>query len=123
MICCLSSNPAWSEPRETRMTAILTWRAQRRNAQCVTPSGAAGSVELRLFVPRPLELEEVRIRREGHRGVPELAGLFTARDPREHRPEERHTVDVDGRRADIVTDRIHALVVALAQRVVVFGAR
>src|SRR3981081_3736589 len=101
------------------MTAILPWWARRRNARGVAPPGATMSVELRLLVPRALELEKVRIGGEGHRGIPQLAGFLTARNPRKHRPEERHTVDVDGRRADIVTDRVHAGVVTLAQRLVV----
>ena len=78
-----------------------------------TQSNSGGSVR------RALELEEVRIRRERHRRVPQLAGLLAARDPRQHRAEERDAVDVDGRRADVVADRVHALVVALAQRLVV----
>ena len=66
-----------------------------------------------------LELPEVRIGREGHRGVPELAGFLAARDLRQHRAEERDAVDVNGRRADVVADRVHSGVVALAQRLVV----
>src|ERR1700722_3947397 len=69
-----------------------------------------------------LELPEVRIGRERHRGVPQLAGLLAARNLREHRTEERHAVDVDGRGADVVADGVHALVVALAQGLVVLVA-
>src|ERR1700692_318135 len=98
------------------MTAILTRVPQRRNARWCHVAEHEGSVELGLFVTSPLELEEVRIGRERHRGVPQLPGLFAARDPRDHRPEERDAVDVDGRRTDVRTDRAHPGVVALTQR-------
>src|ERR1700704_2601676 len=77
------------------------------------------SVELRRLGPAALELPEVRIGRERHRGVPQLARFLAARDLREHRAEEGDAVDVDGRGADVVADRVHALVVTLAQRLVV----
>ncbi len=50
--------------------------------------------------------------------VPDLAGLLTARDARQHRAEESHAVDVEHGRADVHADRVHAAVVADAQRLV-----
>ena len=60
----------------------------------------------------------MRVGRQNHRGVPEFPGLLAAWDPRQHRAEEGDTVDVDGRSADVGADRVHAGVVARAQRVV-----
>ena len=50
-------------------------------------------------------------------------GVLAARDPRKNRSEERDSVDVDRRCADVVADGIHACVVTLAKRVVVIGRR
>src|SRR6185312_560174 len=98
------------------MPAILT--------QARGPAGWGGSppylsVEFGLFGAAALELEEVRVGREGHRGVPQLARFLAARDLGEHRSEERHIVDVDGRCADVIADRVHPGVVARAHRFVV----
>src|ERR1700751_1779565 len=101
------------------MPDILTRITQRRNARGVASLAAQRSVEFGRLGTGPLELKKVWVGREGHRGVPELARFLAARNFREHRPEERHTVDVDGWRADVVADRVHPGVVTLAQRVVV----
>ncbi|AFP41023.1 hypothetical protein MSMEI_4571 [Mycolicibacterium smegmatis MC2 155] len=61
----------------------------------------------------------MRVGREGDGGVPQLAGLLAARDARQDRAEERDAVDVDGGGADVVTDGVHAGVVAATQRLVV----
>ena len=71
------------------------------------------SVELRWLGAGALEFVEVRIGGEDHRCVPQLAGLFPARDLGQHGPEERHPVDVDGGRTDVIADGVHAGVVAL----------
>ncbi|CFR77107.1 Uncharacterised protein [Mycobacterium tuberculosis] len=61
----------------------------------------------------------MRVGSEGNRGIPELAGFLAARNLREHRPEERHTIDMDRRRTDVLAHRVHPGVVAFAQGVVV----
>ena len=52
-----------------------------------------------------------------------IGGLLAARDGHEHRAEEGDAVDVHDRGADVVADRVHALVVALLQGLVVLGRR
>src|SRR6185312_12445801 len=87
-----------------------------------TVGGRIGLIELRRLGAGPLEFEEVRVGRERHRGVPKLAGLLAARNLGQHRPEERHAVDVNGRGADVFADRVHTGVVALAQSLAVVPA-
>src|SRR6478609_283519 len=87
-----------------------------------TRSRRRSLVERRRLGASSLELPEVRVRRKGHRRVPQLAGFLAARDLRQHWAEERDAVDVNRRRADVLADGIHALVVALAQRLVVLVA-
>ncbi len=68
-----------------------------------------------------LELEEVRVGGEQPRAVPQLHRVLAARDAGEHRAEERHAVDVDGRRADLVTRPGPCPGGATSQGVVVLG--
>ena len=63
----------------------------------------------------------MRIRRECDGAIPDGARGLTARSPGQDRAEEGDAVDVDGRRPDVVTDLVHALVVAGANPVVVLG--
>ena len=75
--------------------------------------------EVEVPVAGPLQLEEVRVRRQRDRGVPDPAGVLAARDLAEHRPEEGVAVDRDRGRADLVAHLVHAEVVALLDRLVV----
>jgi len=61
----------------------------------------------------------MRIAGERENSVEQDDGLLAARDGVQHRAEEGHSVDVNGRGPDIVADRVHALVVALAYLLVV----
>src|SRR6476620_3117147 len=77
-----------------------------------------GSAEVEVAGARALQLVEVGELRDGDRAVPQLTGLLAARDLGEDGAEERGPVDVDGRGADVVTDGVHALMVALGDGVV-----
>src|SRR3954452_5474072 len=84
-------------------------------------SEACGSGEVEVPGAAALEFVEVREARHQHAPVPQPAGIFPARDLGQDRSEERRTVDVDGRRADVVAHRVHALVVAARHRLVPRG--
>src|SRR5690606_19690806 len=60
-----------------------------------------GLVEDRRLVAGTLELEEVREGGEVDRAVPYRSRDLAAWDPGQYRPEERHSVDVDGGSSDV----------------------
>src|SRR4051812_23144865 len=68
-----------------------------------------------------LELPEVGQVGEQDGAVERLAGVLTGRHLADDRAEERDAVDEHDRRADVLTDRVHARVVALFEGLVVLG--
>src|SRR6266568_1215998 len=79
------------------------------------------SVEARGLRAGALDLEEVGVPGDQPGAVPNPQNVLATRDAGEHGAEERRAVDVDDRRTDLVAHRIHALVMRLAQRLVVLG--
>src|SRR4051794_12436804 len=89
-------------------------------------SDSRPSVELRSGVAGPLDLVEPRSTGDEQGAVPEPAGGLAFGRRGDDRAEEGDQVAVrpgyvDDRRTDVQADRRHALVVALAQRLVVLG--
>src|SRR5690348_7122591 len=90
-----------------------TWRIFR---------AAAGSVERRLAVPAPLELEEaVRL---GHQRdpVPQTAGRLAARRGRDDGTEDGVAADAHDRGADVQADVVERLVVRVLDELIELGA-
>src|SRR5919112_5389897 len=80
-----------------------------------------GSAEVGALVAAALELVEARRARDQHDAVPELAGVLALGCRRDERTEERHALDRDDRRADLLADEVDPLVVGGPQGLVVLG--
>src|SRR3954454_21475174 len=96
----------------------LVWRLGQvvTSGGCPDGSIAVPSVEVEVVRAAPLQLVEVRVRRDRDEAVPQGAGLLAARGLAEHRAEERRALEGDRRRADLVAHLVHAEVVRLRDR-------
>src|ERR1039458_9389130 len=88
-------------------------------------SGASwpSSLEAWTLGPRSLELVETRSTGHQEHDVKEFAGALAPRGGGHDGAEDCDLAHVNHRRTHLVTDRIHALVVARAQGLVELGAR
>src|SRR5262249_15411472 len=87
----------------------------------VTWGNSRRSVENRVPVPGPLQLEESVGAGDQQHAIPQPAARLAARNRRNHRAEDGRSVDRDDGGAHVVADPLDPVLVRRAQRVVILA--